>query len=57
MQVQDLTTEEFKSLVRETILEVLADSLNGPDLGLKPRPEIEQQLLASRDRPIHTESN
>ena len=50
MQVKDLTTEEFKILIRETVLEVLADSLDDPDRGLKLRPEIEQQLLASRDR-------
>jgi hypothetical protein len=50
MQVKDLTTEEFKNLIRETVLEVLADSLNDPDLELKLRPEIEQQLMASRDR-------
>ena len=50
MQVKDLTTEEFKTLIRETVLEVLADSLDDPDRGLKLRPEIEQQLLASRDR-------
>ena len=50
MQVKDLTTEEFKSLIRETVLEVLAESLDDPDRDLTLRPEIEQQLLAIRDR-------
>ena len=50
MQVKDLTTEEFKTLIRETVLEVLADSLDDPDIGLKLRPEIEQQLLAAQSR-------
>jgi hypothetical protein len=30
--------------------EVLADSLDDPDIGLKLRPEIEQQLLAAQSR-------
>ena len=50
MQVKDLTTEEFKTLIRETVLEVLAESLDDPDRDLTLRPEIEQQLLAMRDR-------
>ena len=54
MQVKDLTTEEFKTLIRETVLEVLAESLDDPDRDLTLRPEIEQQLLAIRDR--HTAS-
>ena len=60
MQVKDLTTEEFKTLIRETVLEVLADSLDDPDIGLKLRPEIEQQLLAAQNRHAagqHTETS
>jgi hypothetical protein len=52
MQVKDLTTDELKQLIRETVLEALEDYLQGeaadPDAGLEIRPEVKQQLLASR---------
>jgi hypothetical protein len=50
MEVKDLTTEELKHLIRETILEVLDEALHDPDTGLTLRPEIEQQLLAIQKR-------
>ena len=50
MQVKDLTTTELKALIRETVLEVLEDYLPDPDSGLEIRPEVKQQLLASRQR-------
>jgi hypothetical protein len=45
MQVKDLTTEELKHLIRETVLEVLEETLHDPDTGLTLRPEVELQLL------------
>jgi hypothetical protein len=52
MQVKDLTTDELKQLIRETVLEALEDYLQDkaadPDAGLEIRPEVKQQLLASR---------
>lgn len=46
MQVKDLTTEELRALIRETVLEVLEDLLPDPDAGLTVKPEFEQSLLA-----------
>jgi len=42
MQVKDLTTEELKALIRETVMAVLEEVLDDPDGGLALRPEIEQ---------------
>lgn len=57
MQVKNLTTDELKRLIHETILEVLEEFLQvqdeempDPDKELEIRPEIQQQLLASRQR-------
>ena len=50
MQVADLSTDELKTLIRETVTQVLAEILNDPDEGLVVRPEVEQQLLQSRQR-------
>jgi hypothetical protein len=50
MQIKDLTTTELKALIRETVLEVLEDYLPDPDAGLEIRPEVKQQLFASRQR-------
>lgn len=51
MQVKDLTTDELKQLIRETVLETLEDYLQDeaadPDAGLEICPEVKQQLLAS----------
>lgn len=50
MQVKDLTIEELKALIQETVMAVLEEVLDDPDSDLALRPEIEQQLLASRQR-------
>lgn len=50
MQVKDLTPEELKALIRETVVEILEEFLDDPDEGKEIRPEIKQQLLQSRDR-------
>ncbi len=59
MQVKDLTTDELKRLIRETVLEVLEDYLRSedadPDAELEIRSEVKQQLLASRQRRLHQE--
>ena len=47
MQVKDLTTDELKALIRETVMETLEDLLDDPDEGKEIRPEIKQQLLES----------
>lgn len=50
MQVKDLTTEELKALIRETVMETLEELLDDPDEGKEIRPEIKQQLLESLQR-------
>jgi hypothetical protein len=50
MQVADLSTDELKALIRETVTQVLAEMLDDPDDGLRVRPEVAQELLRSRQR-------
>jgi hypothetical protein len=50
MQVKDLTTEELKALIRETVLETLEEVLEDTDIGKPLHPELKQQLLESRQR-------
>lgn len=50
MQIKDLTVEEFKSLVRETIEEVLQDMLLDPDEGKALKDSVRQQLLQMKER-------
>lgn len=50
MHVKDLTTDELKALIRETVWEALEDLLPDPDRGLTVNPEFEQTLLEMRDR-------
>jgi len=50
MQVADLSTDELKTLIRETVTQVLAEILDDPDEALVIRPEVEQALLQSRQR-------
>ncbi|MGG6265768.1 hypothetical protein ACQ4M3_20240 [Leptolyngbya sp. AN03gr2] len=50
MQVKDLTTDELKALIRETVLETLEEFLEDPDEGQEIRPEVKQQLIESLRR-------
>lgn len=50
MHIKDLTTDELKALIRETVQEALEDLLPDPDRGLTVKPEFEQTLLTMRDR-------
>ena len=50
MQVKDLTVEEFRLLIRETVEAVLADLLADPDQGKVLKPGLQEQLLAMRER-------
>jgi hypothetical protein len=50
MQIKDLTTEDFRVLIRETVQEILDDYLEDPDAGLSLRPEVQAQLEASQAR-------
>ncbi len=50
MQINDLTTEEFKDLIRETIVETLEEYLGDIDEGKEVREEVKQRLLDIRKR-------
>ncbi len=50
MQVKDLTVEELKLLIQETVAETLHTLLTDPDEGKELKPEVSQQLLASLKR-------
>ncbi len=41
-KITDMTVGELKSLIRDTVLELL-----DPDFGLELRPEVEEELKAS----------
>jgi hypothetical protein len=47
MQVKDLTVEELKLLIQETVTETLQSLLIDPDQGKELKKEVQQQLLES----------
>lgn len=46
--VADLTIDEFKSLIREVVIETLAEMLGDPDVGLELRDHFRTALQRSR---------
>ncbi len=50
MQVKDLTTDELRILIRETVVEALGDLLPDPDEGMTVNEEFKQELLEIRKR-------
>jgi len=48
MQVKDLTIEELKAVIRETVIESLEDLLPDPDVGKTVKPQFQQELLETR---------
>lgn len=48
--VKDLTVDEFKTLIWETVEAVLEELLPDPDEGKSLKPEVKQQLLEIRER-------
>ncbi|MGB0562556.1 MAG: hypothetical protein ACPGVO_12250 [Spirulinaceae cyanobacterium] len=49
MQVKDLTIEEFKHLIQETVTDTIQDLLSDPDTHQSLRPEVAQALIKSLD--------
>ena len=49
MKVADLSTDELKTLIRETVAESLADLLSDPDAGLELNDDLRLQLLAQQE--------
>ncbi|PSB19320.1 hypothetical protein C7B65_12200 [Phormidesmis priestleyi ULC007] len=47
MQVKDLTIDELKLLIQETVAETIQSLLFDPDEGKQIKPEVQQQLLNS----------
>jgi len=50
MQVKDLTIEELKAVIRETVIESLEDILPDPDAGKIVKEKFQQELLEIRQR-------
>lgn len=50
MQIKDLTTDELKILIRETVVEALEDLLPDPDEGMTVKEEFKQELLEIQRR-------
>jgi hypothetical protein len=50
MQVKDLTVEELKLLIQETVADTLQTLLTDPDEGNVLKPEVKQELLGSLTR-------
>jgi hypothetical protein len=50
MQVKDLTVDELKILIRETVMETLEELLPDPDRGRTLNEEFKQNLLEIRQR-------
>jgi hypothetical protein len=50
VQIKDLTIDEFKSLIRETVEETLQDLLVDPDADRPIKDDLRQQLLHLQER-------
>ncbi|NET60480.1 MAG: hypothetical protein F6K47_31385 [Symploca sp. SIO2E6] len=50
MQVKDMTVNELKALIRQTVAETLEEFLDDPDSGLELKEEVRQQLIESQKR-------
>ena len=48
MQVKDLTIEELKAVIRETVIESLEDLLPDPDAEKTVRVQFQKELLETR---------
>jgi len=48
MQVKDMTKDELKLLIRETMTEILEDYLDDPDQNLTIKEEVKQRLIESK---------
>jgi hypothetical protein len=50
MQAKDLTTDELKALIQETVIEALGELLPDPDEDKVLKEDFKQKLLAIRQR-------
>ena len=47
MQIKDLTVEELKTVIRQTVVETLDEYIDDPDEGLELREELKSRLAES----------
>ncbi len=50
MQVKDLSVEDFKFLIQETVTETVQSLLSDPDVDKRLKPEVAQSLADSLQR-------
>ena len=50
MQVKDLSVEDFKFLIQETVAETVQSLLNDPDVDKRLKTEVSQSLADSLQR-------
>ncbi|MFM8294793.1 MAG: hypothetical protein ACKN9E_09635 [Microcystaceae cyanobacterium] len=50
MQVKDLSVEDFKFLIQETVTETVQSLLNDPDVNKRLKAEVSQSLADSLQR-------
>ena len=50
MQIKDLSVEDFKFLIQETVTETVQSLLNDPDIDKQLKPEVAQSLADSLQR-------
>jgi hypothetical protein len=50
MQISDMTLDELRALIRETVQETLEEFFVDPDEGLEVREEVKQRLIKSLHR-------
>ncbi|MGL5035389.1 MAG: hypothetical protein ACRC6M_16500 [Microcystaceae cyanobacterium] len=50
MQVKDLSVEDFKFLIQETVTETVQSLLNDPDIDKQLKPDVAQSLADSLQR-------
>ncbi|BAZ14985.1 hypothetical protein NIES4071_68550 [Calothrix sp. NIES-4071] len=50
MQVKDLTVEELKLIIQETVIKTIQSLLTDSDEGKQVKPEVKQQLVDSLKR-------
>ena len=49
MPVAEMTVQELRTLIQNTVREVLQEILRDPDAGLELRPEFEARLLEAQE--------
>lgn len=50
MQIKDLTIDELKTVIRQTVVETLDEYLDDPDEGLELREEVKLRLAQSLNK-------